>query len=415
MICGECVKPASIKGFILNNQTEGLCKYCSSNVGTAKLDTVIEFIASQLDKVLVVTDELTQYEQNMVFECGASEPHIANLWDILGDSGLIAEEVVASDIVEKLEDLYGADTLFAYDDGTLEERNDYEDQWIQFVELINHRRRYFNATAEDFLDSLFEVLHIGESLNSELIHTLESQDKLYRARIANSRNDLAVIEASPHEQLGPVPKRLAGNQRMTPAGISAIYCALDRNTCLSEIRAIVGDLVVSGEFTPIQPLKLLDLSALKTLNFPEIDLFHNDYRAYSHAHSFLIEMIDKLSRPLARDDSLGYLSTQVFFEYLSVKYGEQIVGLKFPSVQAGGEGMNVALFPAASGVEKDLESTQSDKYHDSNPFAATKASLIYVNGSLIFHRIESLVLTSKDTDYSYPHVTDELTKKRLGF
>ena len=31
--------------------------------------------------------------------------------------------------------------------------------------------------------------------------------------------------------------------------------------------------------------------------------------------------------------------------------------------------MNVALFPAASGVEKDLESAPLDKYGDSIPFA----------------------------------------------
>ena len=53
---------------------------------------------------------------------------------------------------------------------------------------------------------------------------------------------------------------------MTPNGISALYCALERETCLSEIRSITGDHVVSTALTPVAELKLLDLTALTSLN-----------------------------------------------------------------------------------------------------------------------------------------------------
>ena len=55
-----------------------------------------------------------------------------------------------------------------------------------------------------------------------------------------------------------------------------------------------------------------------------------------------------MSRPKARNDELSYLSTQVVFEYLRLRFGKQVDGLVFPSVQTGEAGTNVVLFPEAS-------------------------------------------------------------------
>ncbi|MNG14439.1 hypothetical protein D3C84_981900 [compost metagenome] len=52
-----------------------------------------------------------------------------------------------------------------------------------------------------------------------------------------------------------------------------------------------------------------------------------------------------MSRPKARNDELRYLSTQVVFEYLRLRFGKSVDGLVFPSVQTGEAGTNVVLFP----------------------------------------------------------------------
>lgn len=72
------------------------------------------------------------------------------------------------------------------------------------------------------------------------------------------------------------------------------------------------------------------------------------YRKALHRKVFLGSLVKKMSRPKARNDELSYLSTQVVFEYLRLRFGEQVDGLVFPSVQTGEAGTNVVLFPEAS-------------------------------------------------------------------
>lgn len=69
----------------------------------------------------------------------------------------------------------------------------------------------------------------------------------------------------------PTPKDRASNQRMTPNGISTLYYALERETCLSEIRSITGDNVVSGAMTPTNELRLLDLTKLELVEPPQLN------------------------------------------------------------------------------------------------------------------------------------------------
>ncbi|MFO6407484.1 RES family NAD+ phosphorylase, partial [Pseudomonas aeruginosa] len=128
---------------------------------------------------------------------------------------------------------------------------------------------------------------------------------------------------------------------------SALYCALERETCLSEIRSITGDHVVSTALTPVAELKLLDLTALDQLEPPDLSLLDVGFREALHRKVFLGSLVKKMSRPKARNDELSYLSTQVVFEYLRLRFGKQVDGLVFPSVQTGEAGTNVVLLPEA--------------------------------------------------------------------
>lgn len=65
---------------------------------------------------------------------------------------------------------------------------------------------------------------------------------------------------------------------MTPNGISALYCPLDRETCLSEIRSITGDPVVSVGLTPIAELKSLDLTILNCVEPAPLTLLEVGFR-----------------------------------------------------------------------------------------------------------------------------------------
>lgn len=127
-------------------------------------------------------------------------------------------------------------------------------------------------------------------------------ERLYRASLAQNQKQTEEIIGDPAGQFGPMPRNLAGSQQMTPNGISALYCALERETCLSEIRSITGDQVVSATLTPIGELRLLDLTALDRVKPPELTLLDEGFGDSLHRKVFLGSLVKKISRPKARND-----------------------------------------------------------------------------------------------------------------
>lgn len=119
-------------------------------------------------------------------------------------------------------------------------------------------------------------------------------------------------------------------------------------------------------------------------------------------------------RPLA-----ATLPTQVVFEYLRLRFGKQVDGLVFPSVQTGEQGTNLVLFPEASVISHKMFKKPSEMEvafgEDSdNPFASTPlpARLAVVNGSLRFHKVKAIV-TKSDTYKSIHelYMSDEVRKQ----
>ena len=174
--------------------------------------------------------------------------------------------------------------LYALDDGLLDELNEFENRWQNFLASIINEHRFFNKTAKQYLDDLFEVLLVHGEIASTLLSSVDIETSLYRARIAGDPSVLKEIKNDPASQLGPPPSHLASSQRMTPEGISAFYGAFDRETCISEIRPLVGDSVVSAEFRALKPLHLLDLNKLVTLD-PCVDIFSQKIYSVQSCHS----------------------------------------------------------------------------------------------------------------------------------
>ena len=184
---------------------------------------------------------------------------------------------------------------------------------------------------------------------------------------------------------------------MTPSGISALYCALDRQTCLSEIRSITGDSVVSGALTPTSSLKLLDLTHLAKAEPPTLTIFDQGYLDGMHLKTFVRSLVKKMSRPRGRNDELSYLSTQVVFEFLRLRFDGQVDGLVFPSVQTGEKGTNVVLFPEVCQIsdEQHLPPDETERFigevaEVTKPVFKPEDRLAFVGGSLRFHKITAI-------------------------
>lgn len=354
-VCSDCVNIESIKKegvYALENK---LCFYCDKNkVEVIDRDDVIALLSSRFLEAIVPFSECSEHERGMYFFAHDEKldpSDIPNMMDWLG----LGSEQFKNDLYDEIEKILGSeDDLFVYNDGTSDEGNEYEVKWDTFIRSIHHKHRFFNQDVKKFLDSLFSLIHEDGKIIDTMIYELNPNIPIFRARIANTVKERTEIYSDPASRLGAAPASLAGEQRMTPTGISAFYASDSRETCFSEVRATTGDIVMSAEFRATNTLRLLDLSKLKEVSQMSVCPFDKDFVDKSHKSYFVQKLVFLLSKPASQRKNSVYLETQVIFEYFRTYFSEGIHGIAFNSVQNGMEGMNIALFPEYSKVNSFL-------------------------------------------------------------
>lgn len=425
MICVDCVTPAPLKKLVDIYGAEGDCKYCGRHGHAIESKQLFDYVYERVAENVASKDDLSHYELGLLYHCGSDFVAVSSIDIVLAEWFELGNEPYFEDLCGvvppefKVDDA-GDETHFYSDDGTLEQ-NIYDDRWKKFVEDVHYKHRYFNVDADQFLHSVFSVLVTDSNqLKPEVVRIIANGELLYRARHAQNQKQAKEIIGNPASQFGPTPKHLASSQRMTPSGISALYCALERETCLSEIRSITGDHVVSVALTPIGELRLLDLTALDRVEPPSLTLLNEGFRDSLHQKVFLGSLVKKMSRPKVRNDELSYLSTQVVFEYLRLRFGKYVDGLVFPSVQTGETGTNVVLFPEASRLSyappTDPDPTDGPALTavpPENPFGP-QAKLAVVAESIRFHKVTAIETKAKEYKHIFGLFMSDLNRKRLG-
>lgn len=423
MICSACVTPQTLKDLVNSNGLLGPCRYCNKVGTTISKSVLFNYIFERVRENVAAEDDLSDFEHDLIYELGSDEINVTSYDIVLSEWFNLGDEVYFDDLCDAVPadfkvNIRGKETHFYSDDGLLE-RNFYEVRWDEFINGIKHAHRFFNPNARGFLDDVFKLLvTTGDVLKPEVVRTLDQGAELFRARTAANYEKAKEIADNPASQLGPTPKDRASSQRMTPNGIPALYCALERRTCLSEIRSITGDDVVSVAMTPTTSLKLLDLTKLEQVEPPMLTLLDKGYLDAQHLKTFLKSLVKKMSKPKGRNDELSYLSTQVVFEYLRLRFGQQVDGLVFPSVQTGEKGTNLVLFPEASVISATNfeRPTEMDiAFRDKPPQVFNpEEKLAVIKGSLRFHKVKAI--TTEATTYSRIdglYMSDEV-RKRFG-
>ena len=409
MICIDCVTPEPLKKLISEYGAIDTCQYCGNASVAVAPNLLFDYI---LERVVELDHIPIDFLEVVLAE-----------WMNLGEEPYFEDLYKYAPVEVKLNDR-GMDRHYFGDDGQLE-RNFYEEKWEEFIAGIKHSHRFFNPSAKGFLDSVFTFLSAdGDELKPECVRVIQKGERLYRARSASTYEEAKTIADDPARQLGPTPKDRASSQRMTPYGISALYCSLERETCLSEIRSITGDKVVSIAMTPISQLKFLDLSKLGIVEPPNLTLLDRGCRDALHLKTFVSSLVKKMSKPKGRNDELSYLSTQVVFEYLRLRFSNQVDGLVFPSVQTGEQGTNVVLFPEASIVSSKNYQKQTDyeiaetaepdfEPEEENPFE-DKAKLYCLSGSLRFHKITAVETKADEYSHIEELFISDFDRRRFG-
>lgn len=416
-VCSDCVSIESIKKEGVYSLEKKLCFYCNENKAEViDRDVVITLLKSRFVAAVVPFSECSEHEQGMYFfahDETLNPSDIPNMIDWLE----LGSEQFRDDLYCEIKKLLGSEheDLFVYNDGTLDEGNEYEAKWDTFIRSIHHKHRFFNQDVKKFLDSLFSLIHEDGKIIDAMVYDLKPSISIFRARIANTVEERTAIYSNPASQLGAAPAILAGEQRMTPTGISAFYASDSRDTCFSEVRATTGDIVMSAEFRATNTLRLLDLSKLKEVSQMSICPFDKEFVDKSHKSYFIQRLVFLLSKPASQRRNSVYLETQVIFEYFRTYFSEGIHGIAFNSVQSGMEGMNVALFPEYSKVSlfshndkevvgcKEYINKEFDFYSYSiktgieNNFSIKKDECLrFIDGSILLHHVTAVKTITQD-------------------
>lgn len=384
MICDRCVTIPTLKKFVVDVGHFALCSYCGESGSTCQDETLISYLQERFEESYSPVDTLSSYDYYMCMESGADDPRAVEYWEPLSDTYELAHPEFIEKLVEALAPVFGGENFYL-NDGSLQ-NNSFEISWADFEWGVHHRQRFFNSEARDFLNSLFDFFCVGGHLMPEVILRISSSENLYRARKADGHKKIEAIEANPVAELGPTPISFASSQRMTPRGISAMYCARDRQTCLSELRPLAGDVMVSGAFTPTTHMDFLDLTKVESISEPNLHPFDPNYSKANNAYHFLKKLVSKMSKPNTKKDDLAYLATQVVFEYLRHRFANQVAGLAFPSVQTGLAGQNVVIFPESCVLEAGAAANNHGQ----------PATLKFVDLSIVVHAITAVTTTSED-------------------
>ncbi|NKI17976.1 RES family NAD+ phosphorylase [Spongiibacter sp. KMU-166] len=280
-----------------------------------------------------------------------------------------------------------------------------EYRWEVFVRSLKHHTRYFNNSAKEFFDCLFDgiqevhswelpqnsqdLTNYGRRSNQPVVIEYAPRSMpIFRARKATSDKVFQAIVDDPDVELSNPPDEFATEGRMNPKGISYFYGAADRETCVAELRPSIGEQVISGEFELTEKVVLLDLTLLSTSYHRKIEsMFEDDYLEKRIDRELLRQLERLIAQPVLDGDEFDYLPTQAMSEYLARHATPRIDGIVFNSVQRAG-GKNIVLFPHI--LRKDN--------HSSDGFGAGQSGIKVKPESLIHHQVKRITHETTERD-----------------
>lgn len=368
-ICFECIGDSYLSGLVEKDGQNAECFYCKEEQACISLEELADRVEGAFERHFARTaDEPNSFEYAM-----QNDREINYEWYREGqetcyaimDAASLREEI-AMDVRDILEFRHedwdsaaaGMECDFAAEahyEEIMPEDHEWHEQWNEFEKLIKTEARFFSRTAAAHLGKLFDHIDQMRTRDGESLVVDAGPgtaiSELYRGRVFQSEAPLLKAMKRPDLELAAPPAWAAGAGRMNARGISVFYGATSPEIALAEVRPPVGSRVAMARFEIIRPLKLLDLAALGNV-MERGSIFDPDYAYRLGRMCFLSTLSNKMARPvMPEDQEMEYLPTQAIADYLSTEGQVPLEGIVFPSVQVGGNGLNVVLFHKASRAE----------------------------------------------------------------
>lgn len=358
--CEDCFKHKAIKKFIRSHSSIfGKCEYCgSSDIALISLRTLGEYISLCLEKAYEHIDDGTgamyDSEDKMYLDSDGKEVTVYSVREILRDEEDVFSDDTNSDLLT--DDLFSK--LLSYEeqkDGVFNPFCDVDTQcfvikdnlygleatqvywdWELFKYIVKHYNRFFEVDGFEIRNKCLDKIN---TYLYNFIVDIDIDMVFYRAREQDdSIKDITGID--PYKEMGPAPYNKAKTNRMSPAGISYLYVAEDKNTAFSECR-LNGKRAVVAEFKLKKSLRIIDFS--RRVFYMVKSIFEKDYDHDERWISlFLKNFVEEITMPVdddVQDHSCDYAATQVIAEYLKNKHYD---GICFQS--SVGEGKSYVFF-----------------------------------------------------------------------
>ena len=366
-ICYDCIGDEFLSEEVKTNGSPIQCSYCSSSSKTISLEDLSSRVHGVVEDHFGRTPREPNWMDTILMREG-----VIGIWlpdgqqpeDLIFDIANVSQEI-AGDVASTLsgryeyeagkfgeENPYGSEAY--YEESSPDDQN-FHHGWKSFRNELMYRERFFPQSAEPILAEIFGDLealttHDGTPVVREVTPP-DQGFSIWRARIAQSDEELKTILEFSDQQLGSPPSSSAEVGRMNAKGVSVFYGAMDPNTCVAEVRPPVGSNVVLGRFKLLREVKLLDLGALSKI-FADSSYFEPDYAVKKGRASFIRHLVSEISRPvMPRDIDREYLPTQFVASYLAHRATPNLDGMIFPSSHTAGDGQNIVLFNHARRIE----------------------------------------------------------------
>jgi hypothetical protein len=204
-----------------------------------------------------------------------------------------------------------------------------------------------------------------------LVRTLPAATPFFRVR-AHPRAEVC----NNWQNLGSPPPEKSVTSRMSPAGISMFYAALDMATAKAEITISLPPkdvkVLTGAKWVSTRAFNVLDLAAL-----PEPPSFYARVRYDRERLLFLKKFVDSITEPVAHDgkEHIDYVPTQILTEYFRYRYRandkSRLGGIIYPSAQRK-HGRSIVIF-ASHG---DLDPNHSASHDGMPPLLALDSSSV---------------------------------------
>lgn len=368
-LCYNCVGEVYLRAEMRRHGNRRRCSYCDRR---AKSYTIGD-IAVRMEKVFGEHYRRTSDQPNAWQQTLLSDREADYDWERDGEPvvQVIANaadmpEAAAEDVQAVLEDEFedfdsaamGEETEFAsgtyYEERGASDRA-WQEEWSAFERSLKTEARFFSRTAAAHLHSVFRGIESMSSTDGRPLIVDAGPgtrlDAIYRARAFQSDDKLTTALCHPDQHLGSPPPNLANAGRMNARGISVFYGANEPGVAIAEVRPPVGSQVAVARFNIIRSLRLLDLTALRTVSEGG-SIFDPELAGRMERAMFLRSLSQRITRPVMPDDeAFEYLPTQAVADFLATENEPPIDGIIYPSVQVAGDVLNVVLFHKAARVE----------------------------------------------------------------